>query len=266
MDMVVSKDGTRIACWRTGSGPPLLLVHGAMQDHTRWEEIAAPLEEHVTVVTFDRRGRGQSGDGDAYAIEREYEDIIAVLALVGRPSAVLGHSYGAACALGAALLTDQIDKLILYEPAVLEGVRGFYTSEPIVTALRTVERQLGAGEVDVALVTVMRDVVGVPAADIETMRAMPAWPGRVAAAHTVLRELQAEATWIFDPARYRDLAAPTLFLTGSESLRIAREGTEALDAALPNSAIVVLEGQGHGAITTAPELFVREVLKFLRPR
>jgi len=266
MDLVTSKDGTRIACWSSGSGPPLLLVHGAMADHTRFAGVSAPFEQHFTVYTIDRRGRGESEDAADYSIEREYEDVAAVVDFIARPATVLGHSYDATCALEAALLTDPIDRLVLYEPPILGGASGFYQSERITAAILEIERQLNEGEREAALATIFREIFEMPEGDIEVMKSAAEWPGRVAAAHTVLRELRAEGNWVFDPTRYQSLAFPTLLLTGSESYPTEKEGTTALHAALPNSRVVVLEGQGHFAITTAPKLFVREVMAFLMER
>lgn len=263
MDKVTSRDGTRIACWSAGSGPPVLLVHGGMADHTRWSEVSPLLEERFTVFTMDRRGRGESEDGLDYAMEREYEDIVAILESIGAPTTIVGHSYGAGCALGAALLTDRVERLVLYEPGILEGAKGYYAGDRIAAALRKAEKQLRAGETEPAMVTIFRDVIEMSDQEVEMVRSSPTWPQRVAAAHTVLREIREEAAYLFDPVRYRDLTVPTLLLTGSESYQIARGGTAALHDALPNSRVVVLQGQGHVAITTAPELFVREVMAFL---
>ncbi len=131
-------------------------------------------------------------------------------------------------------------------------------------ALDEAEALLDEGRSEDAVITILRKVVEVSDDDLEMLRASAAWPNRVAAAHTVLREIRAEGEWIFDSTRYADLQTPTLLLTGSESYQIARDGTAALHDALPNSVVVVLEGQGHVAMTTAPDLFVREVVSFLK--
>ena len=123
VEEIVSRDGTTIGVWRSGDGPPLVLVHGAAADHSRWAPVLHALEHGFTVLAIDRRGRGASGDANDYAIEREYEDLAAVLASVGEEAAdVLGHSYGGICALECALLTAGISKLVLYEAPI--GVSG----------------------------------------------------------------------------------------------------------------------------------------------
>lgn len=120
MEKIASKDGTPIACWRTGEGLPLVLVHGGISDHTYWDPILPELEQRFAVYTIDRRGFGQSGDySDSYAIEREYEDVAAVVDSIGEPMNLLGHSYGAICSLEAARLTPHhVEKLILYGPPI----------------------------------------------------------------------------------------------------------------------------------------------------
>ena len=113
---VVSQDGTPIAVWRSGEGPPLVLIHGAAADHNRWAPVLPALEERFTVFAIDRRGRGRSGDASDYALEREYEDVVAVVEAAGEGVDVLGPSYGGICALEAALLSDRIRELVRYEP------------------------------------------------------------------------------------------------------------------------------------------------------
>ena len=115
-ESVTSKDGTPIAYWRSGDGPPLVLVHGTAADHHRWTPVLPAFEQHFTVCAVNRRGRGGSGDSSDYAIEREFEDMAAVVDSLGEPANLLGHSYGALCALEAAPLTRHVRKLVLYEP------------------------------------------------------------------------------------------------------------------------------------------------------
>jgi len=105
---LTSKDGTRIAYKQSGKGPPLLLIHGSGIDHTYWEPVTAKLERNFTVYTVDRRGRGESGDKEPYSIQWEFEDAAAIIDGISGPVDVVGHSYGALCALEAALLTKNI--------------------------------------------------------------------------------------------------------------------------------------------------------------
>src|SRR5262245_47536702 len=100
METVISRDGTRIAFWRSGTGPPLVLVHGGTADHTTtWRYVREDLEQHFTLHAMDRRGRGGSGDSPSYDLQREAEDIAAIVDSIGEPSNLLGHSYGGLCAI-----------------------------------------------------------------------------------------------------------------------------------------------------------------------
>lgn len=125
------------------------------------------------------------------------------------------------------------------------------------------DAHLARGEGKEVMLILLRDAAGMSDEEIEHFRASPQWPSRVAAAHTVPRKFRAEEGWAFGPGRYRDFRAPTLLLVGSESSGWAKHGTEIVHAALPGSRVVVMDGEEHIAIMTAPDLFVREVVHFL---
>lgn len=255
-ETVFSTDGTPIAWRRSGAGPPLVLVHGTAADHARWAPVLPSLERHFTVLAVDRRGRGASGDANDYAVEREFEDVAAVVDRAGPGTSLLGHSYGATCALEAALLTDNVRRLVLYEPPL-----GKVAAPPEV--IGRLEALLEAGERDELLAFFMAAVAGVPSEQIELMRSLPAWRARLAAAHTIPRELRADRSYSFDASRFRVLGAPTLLLRGDKSPAPFAEAAELVRAALPDCRVVVLYGQGHVAMDTGTELFTTEVLRFL---
>ena len=256
-EKVVSEDGTLIAAWRSGEGPPLVLVHGAAADHSRWAPVLPALEKRFTVLAIDRRGRDQSGDADEYAIEREYEDLAAVVESVGEGVNVLGHSYGGICALEAALLTDRIRKLVLYEPPM-----GFLESTPHV--VHRLEALLEEGKRDELVAFFMREVAGLPSDQVKLLRSLPAWEARLAVAHTIPREERASREYAFDPNRFRDIHVPTLFLEGGDSPAPFKAAGEAVRAALSDCRVVVMPGQRHAAMDTGTELFTAEVLSFLQ--
>ncbi|SEP18488.1 alpha/beta fold hydrolase [Nitrosovibrio sp. Nv6] len=258
MEIISSRNGVSIACWRSGAGEPLLLVHGASGDHFAWSSSLAALERHFSVWTIDRRGRGDSGDADVYALERECEDIAAVTDAIGGAVNVLGHSFGGLCALEAALLTPNIHRLILYEPSI--SLTGSGWSVELGARLQAL---LEAGNREEALLLFFRDVVKTPPHEIAAMQAGSNWPGRIAAAHTILRELQSIDRYVFQPARFSSLRIPTLLLLGSESPSRRHHIAEALHQVLPGSEAKMLQGQQHSAMRTAPELFVHEVVAFL---
>ena len=118
MELTNSRDGTQISVRMSGSGPPLLLVHGTTADHTRWDGVSPRLEEHFTVYSMDRRGRGQSTDEGEYDILREAEDVAAVVDSIPDPVSIVGHSYGAVCSLEASTLTSNVRSMVLYEPTI----------------------------------------------------------------------------------------------------------------------------------------------------
>jgi pimeloyl-ACP methyl ester carboxylesterase len=220
-ESITSKDGTLIAYWQSGEGPPLVLVHGTAADHGRWAPVLPTFEERFTVCVVDRRGRGGSGDSGDYAIEREYEDISAVVDSVGEPTILLGHSYGALCALEAALLTRHVRKLVLYEPGIEVAGQEIYPQEVI----ERLEALLEAGDRDGVVATFMREVARLPLETVERMRSQPAWQALVSAARTIPRELRAGKAYGFDPERFGDLGVPTLLLSGSGATRPGRLAT-----------------------------------------
>ena len=260
-----STDGTEIAYWTTGSGPPLVLVHGVTADHTRWRPLLPHIEPHATVHALDRRGRGASGDAPDYRLAREFEDVAAVVDAVaeaaGGPVDLYGHSFGGLCAFGAATLTGNVRRLVLYEgwPAVDPAAHDL----PPHVAER-LDAQLAAGDREGALVTVFRELVGMPDDELAPFRAQPSWQARLAAVHTISRELRAIHEAPFDPARARRITAPTLLVTGSDSSDPARADLDVVAAALANAQVAGLEGQGHVADVLAPDVFAPPVVAFLR--
>jgi pimeloyl-ACP methyl ester carboxylesterase len=260
METVTSADGTTIACWRSGSGPPLLLVHGATADHsTTWRYVLPELERYFTVNAMDRRGRGGSGDGPEYSLSREAEDVAAVAYAIGERVSVVGHSYGALAAFEASLLAPSIGRLILYEGVPVRGSELY--APDIIGRLDTL---LGDGDMDALLEALFRDIVEMPSEEVELLRTQEAWTTRLRNVHTMPRELRAETGYVFDPARFLRLTAPTLFLVGSESPVRELANARALSAALPDATIAILPGQQHAAMYTAPDEFAEVVRRFLQ--
>ncbi|WP_121743550.1 alpha/beta fold hydrolase [Natronorubrum halophilum] len=259
METVTSADGTSIAFERSGSGPPFVLVHGTTADHTRWEPVLSAFEEYFTVYALDRRGRGESGDAAKYDLKREFEDVAAVVDSIDETVVLLGHSYGALCSLEASLRTDNLRALVLYEPPIPVG--GHEISQE--DELAEMASLLDGGEDEQALVLFLNEIADIPSAQIDALRAAPNWQDRVDAAHTASRETRAPDNYHFDPARFEQMTAPTLLLMGGESPRWFKDAVEMVADALSDSRIVVLEGQEHVAMNTAPDLFVAAVLSFI---
>jgi pimeloyl-ACP methyl ester carboxylesterase len=162
--------GVTISYDKYGSGPPLVLVHGSFSDHdTNWEFVRPMLEERFTVYAIARRGRGETDATEGHRVEDEANDVASVIGAAGGPVFLLGHSYGAVCsALTAAGAPDRIKKLVLYEPP----------SPLVITpkALEPLEELASAGRWEDFALTFFRDVLQVPAADIEAIRGTEIWP------------------------------------------------------------------------------------------
>jgi pimeloyl-ACP methyl ester carboxylesterase len=217
METVTSGDGTQIAYERSGEGPPLVLVHGMVSTHRGWELVLPELQRRFTAYAMVRRGRGESGDAAEYSLEREVEDVLALIDSTGEgPVSQLGHSHGAILALEAALRrADRVRRLVLYEGHIPlpEGVQMFPPE-----ALDAVRSRLEAGDEEGALLTFYRDVLLMTPEEIEMIRSLPQYPALVAMAPTIPREAQAEDGYCsdFDPARLSDFGVPTLIPVGGE--------------------------------------------------
>ena len=248
MDSTVkSNDGTTIAYETTGSGPPLVLVDGALcyRDCGPSRPLAEQLAGDFTVVTYDRRGRGESGDGGPYAVEREVEDLEALIEAAGGSAHVYGISSGGALALEAARRDIGIDRLAVYEaPFIVDDGR-----PPI--ARDYVSRLNGflvAGRPGDAVRLFMRQV-GVPRLFVRLMRFMPAWSKLSGAAHTLPYDaavMQGTQDGRPLPAgRWSGVTVPTLVVAGGKSDAWMHRGQRALADALPNVRLETLEGQNH---------------------
>jgi pimeloyl-ACP methyl ester carboxylesterase len=260
----VSADGTEIAFMTCGRGPALVLVHGMVSDHHRWSPLLPHLMQHVTVHAMDRRGRGLSGDAADYGVVREFEDVAAVVEAVAEVSGsvvdVYGHSSGGLFAFGAATLTSRIRKLVLYE--------GWPVPQPPASLYPpgfadTLDTLLAEGNREAVAETFLREVLAMPPEQFETYRSQPSWRHRVAAAHTIPREIRTEHDLGWDPKMAAAVPVPVLLVVGGESPDALRGDPEAVAAALPYARIAVVPGQGHVADVLAPAIFADILLTFL---
>jgi pimeloyl-ACP methyl ester carboxylesterase len=244
---LTSRDGTTIAYETTGTGPPLILVDGALchRDFGPSRPLAEQLAGDFTVITYDRRGRGESGDGAAYAVEREVEDLEALIEAAGGSAHVYGISSGAVLALGAAQRGLRIDSLALYEPPfIVDDGRAPMARdyESRLTGYIVAERR---GD---AVRLFMREV-GMPAILVHLMRFMPAWSKLKRVAHSlsydaaVMRGTQDGRP--LPEGRWSNVRVPTLVVAGGKSDAWMHHGTQALADALPNARLETLEGQNH---------------------
>lgn len=262
--VVTSADGTRIGYRRVGAGPALVFVHGSVSTHTDWMRVAKLLAPHYTCYAIDRRGRSHSGIGHSpYSLEREYEDIAAVLKMVETAqsapiTALIGHSYGAICTLGAAL-QNPVSRLVVYEPPLNCG--GPIAGE----SLQLYKRAIEEGDLDLALEIGLRRFTRLPAQAIAAMRASKAWPRLRPLARSWTRELEAMDT--LDPTvdRYAAIQCPVLMMIGSLSPEHPmRDASRALAAVLPHARVETIEGQAHMAMRNTPERVAHLIEDFLR--
>lgn len=245
---VTSKDGTTIAFDRSGEGPSLVLVGGALADRSAAAQLAAQLAPHFTVIAYDRRGRGDSGDTAPYAVEREVEDIEALIVAAGGHAFLLGHSSGAVLALESArTLPDRIGKLALYEPPfIVDDSRPLLPDDYVTHLLDLVSAGRRGDAVEFFLTT----AVGVPTEVVAGMRQEPFWSWMEAVAHTLSYDgtVMGE-TMGGSPAplkRWSSIAAPTLVMDGGASPDWQRHAVRALVDVLPDARQRTLEGQDHG--------------------
>jgi pimeloyl-ACP methyl ester carboxylesterase len=260
---IASADGTPIALFSSGSGPPLVLVHGAAADHTTFRVVGPLLAERFTIHAIDRRGRGASGDTAPYAIDREFEDLAAVASVLARdaggPVHFFGHSYGGRCALGAALFTGDIGRVISYEGAPTPpGER--YGDAALALELAEVA---DAGQYETLLERFLTRVVGMTPDELDRYRADPVWPRRVEAAPTIARELAVESSDAAGLDRLGAVRQPVLQVLGGDSRREFGIATASLDDRLANGTIVVIPGAKHAAHHTHPDAVVEAVTAFL---
>jgi pimeloyl-ACP methyl ester carboxylesterase len=257
METVRSADGTTIAFDRGGSGPSLVVVGGALSDRGAVNDLAARIGDDLTVIAYDRRGRGDSTDTPPYAIEREIEDLAALLDAAGGSAFVHGHSSGAVLALRSAEAGVPIARLSVYEPPLAVDTLRPAIPDAYVPHL---EELVATGRRGDAVTYFLTVGPLLPPPVIEQLKASPAWPGMEAVAHTIAYDGRIMDGLMTDsPAplrRWASLATPTLVLDGGASPPWIRNGASALADVLPNATRATLDGQGHGpaAEVLAPEL------------
>ena len=256
MVQITSPHGIRLSFQKSGSGPALVLVHGGFSDHhTNWEFVEPILRERFTVYALARRNRGGTEPTQGHSLLDEARDVVTLIRHIGEPVFLLGHSYGAQCALNAAqMVPEAVRKLVLYEPP-----------QPTITAgdgFARLEALAKAGEWDEFSFTFFHHMLRVPVSVLEALRATDLWPPIVADAPASLGDLRALRAYQFTPASFRSLLMPVCLQAGSESLRELYV-TDALAAVLPHARLQVLQGQAHEAMTTAPDMYAEAVTEFL---
>jgi pimeloyl-ACP methyl ester carboxylesterase len=257
---VRSSDGTTIAFDHSGDGPPLILVSGAMGTRFHAADLAAELAPTFTVFAYDRRGRGDSGDTQPYAVEREIDDLDAVIGAAGGSAFVYGHSSGAVLSLRAAAAGLAIPKLALHEPPFIIDDSRAPVADDLVDNL---EALIAAGKPDDAVAYFLTDSVGMPAETIPGMRQNPSWARMTAVAPTLAYDsrIMADTTRGY-PAplqQWASVTTPTLIIDGTETFAFMHPSADALAVVLPNAERATLEGQDHGP---EPKVLVPVLVEF----
>jgi pimeloyl-ACP methyl ester carboxylesterase len=256
MQTVTSADGTSIAFEQHGDGPPLVLLHGGSSPEY-WRPIVPRFADDYTVTVPHRRGTGQSGDAEAYRLERGVEDVRAVVEAVDEPPILFGHSFGGLLAIETARTTP-VRSVIAYEPAVLVG--DYQEQADLAARMRT---RISAGKRREAMKFYIREVMhGGEIDDLDGWLAeWPPWPDIVALTENIARINRAIEDYRLPDTL--EIEAPALLLTGTAGPPHLRDGIRAVDAALPDSRCLEFDGVGHGGPAEAPEQVVATVREFI---
>jgi pimeloyl-ACP methyl ester carboxylesterase len=256
MNTVVSADGTTIAYDTYGEGPPVIMTVGAFNTRTTTEPLAKALAPRLTVLNYDRRGRGDSGDTQPYSVGREIDDIAALIAAAGGAASVFGYSSGAILALKAAAGLP-VTKLVLYEPP-------FNTddSHPVLPAdfAGQLAELVSAGRRGDAVELYQTTAVGIPADVVAQLRHAPFRPAMEAIAHTLVYEAEIVGDRSMPAGLLASVTIPALVVTGEQSPPFLRAAAQAAASALPGGRLAILPGQTHDINPDATAPVVAEFL------
>ena len=258
MRTVISKDGTKIAFDQLGDGPAVILVSGGSVDRSSNAPLAALLAEHFTVFNYDRRGRGPSGDTPPYAVEREVEDIDAVIAEAGGSACLYGASSGAALALEAVASGLAITRLALWEAPFIIGES---RPRPPSNTAKIYSDLVAAGRRGDAVEYFMVEVVRLPPEFAAQARNAPWWPAQEALAHTLAYDATIMGDYSLPTERAASVTVPTLVLVGGASFEWMGNTAETLAHTIPNAKRITLDGQTHDV---SPQVLAPVLVEFFK--
>ncbi|MGH2710853.1 MAG: alpha/beta fold hydrolase [Actinomycetota bacterium] len=238
---VTSRDGSSIDIDRTGEGPPVVLVTGGSVDRQSLIPLAAELSKSFTVLNYDRRGRGESTDTPPYAIDREIEDIDAVITAAGGSAHLYGSSSGVVLTMRAAASGLPVDKLAMWEPPFILDE----ASRPPSDQVEQYETMVAEDRRGDAVEYFMTRIIGMPAEMVAGMRTQPWWPAQEAIAHTLAYDARIMGDYSIPTDVAAQVKAPTLVVAGGKDFPWMRETAAALADAIPNGQVRLLDGQGH---------------------
>ena len=259
---VCAPDGAEIGCVVDGDGPALLMVHGTGDTHHGWRRVQPLLRRHFKLYLMDRRGRGVSGDQQGYSLEREWDDVAAVIDAIPNAN-VFAHSFGGMCALEGALhlKKNTLRRLMVYEPSV----NRMGPNAAREGAVEEMGRLIDKGDREAVVVTHLKQIIRATDETIAKQRANPAnWASRLRMAHTMPRELLTLRGYKFEPEKFAKISVPAEILYGEKSSPHARENTQTIAAAMPHAKLVELPGQAHFGMLTAPELMAGIISAFFK--
>ena len=264
VETVTSADGTRITLERTGSGAPVILVGGAYNDRSTVAALAATLAPDYTANTYDRRGRGDSGNNDRdFDVDREFDDLAAVIERASQAGpgsragpgskagpgsgtvSVFGHSSGGVLAIEAALRGLPIGRLAVYEPSYVQAST---RTKPGSDLYQRLVQLIGQDRRDDAVTLFQTEAVGLPAAMVEGMRASDFWGWFTGLAHTLPYDVALHGGYEVPESRLAALRVPVLAVDGSQSPGWIRAGTRTVAGAVPGGRYQTLDGQDHGVL------------------
>ena len=266
--MTTSRDGTTIAYEQTGTGPVVVLVSAALADRGGTRRLAKQLAQHFTVINYDRRGRGKSADTQPYAVEREVEDIEALIDASGGSACLFGSSSGAVLALEAASqLNGKVKKLFMYEPPFIVDGSRFPMPDDFGNQ---VTELVSAGRRNGAVKFFFSKGMGIPNFAVTLMRLMPGWSKMAGMAHTLPYDLKILAgTQSGKPLpanRWASTTAPALVMVGSRSEAFFHQGAKALVGILPHAQYRPLDGGNHGSVLLSPASIAAAAGDFFQDR
>ena len=266
MKIVTSKDGTTIAFDQIGTGPVIVLVNSPRQIERSMRKLAKLLAEEFTVINYDRRGRGDSTDTSPYAVQREVEDIEALIDVAGGSVFIFGSSSGCGSCFGSSQQTfSKVRKQILYEPPFIVD-----DSRPPMPAdfVEQVKDLLAKGKRSDALKLFFSTAMGIPSIFIFMMRLMPSWSKSKAVAHTLPYDLMilgdTQRGKPLSSSRWAAASMPTLVLSGGKSEAFFHTAGDALAEILPNAQHRILKDQHHGSVVMSPNIVASEMAQFFK--
>lgn len=255
-----SRDGTRIAYQVVGSGPTLILVDGAFcyRGFGPMGKLSAQLASDFRVVSYDRRARGESGDTQPYAVEREIEDIATLIGIEGGPAHLYGISSGAALAVAAAAAGTHVRKLALYEPPFMVGPQA---RQPPADRQAVLDRLVAEERRSEAVAYYMCDIIGMPRAITWVMRLLPMWKKLKSIAPSLPYDCRVMGDFSLPRERARQISVPTLVMHGARTWPVLQDAARALADAIPGARQQTLPGQTHNVAASVIGPALRDFFK-----